>query len=143
MAEMQKYKFPDETEDVKDGDEFEIEIEDDTPEADRNRQPMPKELVDDLDKDDLEQYDDNVKQKLKQIVSEGVTVKQEIQVLTEGLNDTIKSIAEELDVSVGEIKQAINIALKGNWDQVWKKFDTIETILDITGHAVRKDDGEE
>lgn len=83
------------------------------------------------------------KQKLKQIVSEGVTVKQEIQVLTEGLNDTIKSIAEELDVSVGEIKQAINIALKGNWDQVWKKFDTIETILDITGYAVRKDDGEE
>lgn len=82
------------------------------------------------------------KNKLKQIVSEGVTVKQEIEVLTEGLNDTIKAVAEELDVSVGEIKQAINVAAKGNWDQVWKKFDTVETILTITGHAVRKEDGE-
>jgi len=82
------------------------------------------------------------KNKLKQIVSEGVTVKQEIEVLTEGLNDTIKAVAEELDISVGEIKQAINVASKGNWDQVWKKFDTVETILTITGHAVRKEDGE-
>jgi len=82
------------------------------------------------------------KNKLKQIVSEGVTVKQEIEVLTEGLNDTIKAVAEELDISVGEIKQAINVASKGNWDQVWKKFDTVETILTITGHAIRKDDEE-
>jgi hypothetical protein len=79
------------------------------------------------------------KNKLKQIVSEGVTIKQEIQVLNEGLNDTIKSIAEELDISAGEIKQAINIASKGNWDQVWKKFDMVETILDISGHATRND----
>ena len=82
------------------------------------------------------------KNKLKQIVSEGVTVKQEIEVLTEGLNDTIKAVAEELDISVGEIKQAINVASKGNWDQVCKKFDTVETILTITGHAIRKDDEE-
>jgi hypothetical protein len=79
------------------------------------------------------------KQKLKQIVAEGVTIKQEVQVLTEGLNDTIKAIAEELDISAGEIKQAINIASKGNWDQVWKKFDMVETILDISGHATRDD----
>jgi len=87
-------------------------------------------------------FGDPEKLKLKQIVSEGVTVKQEIEVLTEGLNDTIKSVAEELDISVGEIKQAINVASKGNWDQVWKKFDTVETILTITGHAVRKEDEE-
>lgn len=60
-----EYKFPDEV----DNDSFavEIEIEDDTPEEDRGRQPMPKHIVDDLDNDELEQYDETVKQKLKQL----------------------------------------------------------------------------
>ena len=67
--DKEEFNFPDEVEDKVEieADGFEIEIEDDTPEADRNRQPMPKELVDDLDKDDLQQYYDNVKQKLKQM----------------------------------------------------------------------------
>ena len=67
--DKEEFNFPDEVDNKVEieAEGFEIEIEDDTPEADRNRQPMPKELVDDLDKDDLEQYDDNVKQKLKQM----------------------------------------------------------------------------
>ena len=47
--------------------EVEIEIEDDTPEEDRGRQPMPKELVEKLDQDELDQYDEEVKSKLKQM----------------------------------------------------------------------------
>lgn len=46
---------------------FDIEIEDDTPEEDRGRQPMPKELVDELEKDELEKYDEATKQRLKQM----------------------------------------------------------------------------
>jgi len=67
--EDQEFKFPDEQPEVKVQTEnkLEIEVEDDTPPEDRNRQPMPKELVEELDKDELEQYDDNVKQKLKQM----------------------------------------------------------------------------
>lgn len=68
--EDQDFKFPDEQPEVKgkaEEDKFEFEIEDDTPPEDRNRQPMPKELVEELDKDELDQYDDNVKQKLKQM----------------------------------------------------------------------------
>ena len=38
------------------------------------------------------------KTKLKQIVSEGTAIFQEIEDLTEGLNDTIKSIADELEI---------------------------------------------
>lgn len=66
------FKFPDEIE-TKDeekkasGGEIEIEIEDDTPEEDRGRQPLPKPLVEELEKDELDAYDDNVKTKLKQM----------------------------------------------------------------------------
>jgi hypothetical protein len=66
MAEYEEYKFPDEQDQNTELD-IEIEIEDDTPEEDRGRQPMPKEIVDDLDRDELEEYDEGVKQKLKQL----------------------------------------------------------------------------
>jgi hypothetical protein len=45
----------------------EIDVEDDTPEADRGRQPMPKEVVDELEADELEEYSDKVKTRLKQM----------------------------------------------------------------------------
>lgn len=47
--------------------DLDIEVEDDTPEEDRGRQPMPRELVDQLDKDELDKYDEEVKSKLKQM----------------------------------------------------------------------------
>jgi len=47
--------------------QVDIEVEDDTPEEDRGRQPMPKELVDKLDQDELDKYDEEVKSKLKQM----------------------------------------------------------------------------
>jgi predicted regulator of amino acid metabolism with ACT domain len=81
--------------------------------------------------------------KIKQIVAEGVTVLQEIQDLTEGLNDTIKAVAEELEVKPSVIKKAIRIAQKDTWDQVFREFDDLESIVDISGHAnIRKDNGD-
>jgi hypothetical protein len=63
------FKFPDEIEDKgkPQSPEIEIEIEDDAPAEDRGRQPLPKPLVEELEKDELDQYDDNVKTKLKQM----------------------------------------------------------------------------
>lgn len=78
--------------------------------------------------------------KIKQIVSEGVTVMQEIQDLTEGLNETIKAVAEELEVKPSVIRKAIRIALKDQWDQVFREFDDLESIVDISGHANRRED---
>ena len=67
-----EYKFPDELESkgkpVQNAEpEIEIEIEDDAPPEDRGRQPLPKPLVEELERDELDQYDDNVKTKLKQM----------------------------------------------------------------------------
>jgi hypothetical protein len=60
------FKFPDEIENQV-STEIEVEIEDDTPEEDRGRTPMPKELIDELEQDELESYDDTVKTRLKQM----------------------------------------------------------------------------
>jgi hypothetical protein len=66
--EQQEFKFPDETEAVEDtSNEISIEIEDDTPPEDRGRDPMPKPLVEELEKDDLDKYDAEVKTRLKQM----------------------------------------------------------------------------
>jgi hypothetical protein len=69
MAE--DFKFPDEQEETKSAapaeEEFEIQIEDDTPEEDRGKKPLPKDLVDELEKDDLEDYSEKVKKRLSQM----------------------------------------------------------------------------
>jgi hypothetical protein len=65
-----EYKFPDEIEDKGlpvDSDDFEIEIEDDTPPEDRNREPLPKEVVAKLEEDELDQYEGTTKEKFKQL----------------------------------------------------------------------------
>jgi hypothetical protein len=67
--EKTEFKFPDEVKIEAPGDtsDIELEIEDDTPAEDRGRQPLPLSLKEELEKDDLESYDDEVKQKLKQM----------------------------------------------------------------------------
>jgi hypothetical protein len=79
MAEYGKdeFKFPDEEDQTQElaaqrsDDDFDvninIEIEDDTPPEDRGREPMPKTLAEELDKDELDDYDEKVKEKLKQM----------------------------------------------------------------------------
>jgi len=63
----EEFKFPDEIEDTKDDDKLEIEIEDDTPEEDRNKKPLPKEVAEELYNDELEDYSSKVKKKLLQL----------------------------------------------------------------------------
>jgi hypothetical protein len=63
-AEDDDFSF--EIEDEVDG-KPEIEVVDDTPEADRGREPMPKDIVEELESDELEDYSDKVKTRLKQM----------------------------------------------------------------------------
>ena len=66
--DAEEFQFPDEKEEMSAAaDDFEIEIEDDTPPEDRNRDPLPKDIVDELEEDELEEYSEGVKTRLKQM----------------------------------------------------------------------------
>ena len=65
------FEFEFETEDATPAPEVdegpELEIEDDTPEQDRGREPMPPEIVEELEKDDVEEYSEKVRSRFKQL----------------------------------------------------------------------------
>jgi hypothetical protein len=77
MAEMQKeeYKFPDEQDETKGkpleteaaADEVEYVIEDDTPAEDKNAKPLPAEVKEELENDNLMEYSNKVKMRLEQM----------------------------------------------------------------------------
>jgi hypothetical protein len=61
------FEFEFETEETPVSEAPDIEVEDDTPAQDRGREPMPKEIVDELEADELEEYSEKVKLRLKQM----------------------------------------------------------------------------
>ena len=71
--------------------------------------------------------------KLKQLVNEGISVLQEIDTLNEGLNDTIKAIAEELEVKPSVLKKAIKVAHKSRLAQTNEENEELNTILETVG----------
>jgi transposase-like protein len=73
------------------------------------------------------------KAKLIQVINEGANVMQEVADLKEGLRDTVKAIAEEMDVKPALINKAIGVAHKGNWQEVYNDFDDLETIVVTVG----------
>ena len=61
------FSFEIENEDTPVSNEPEIDVEDDTPEEDRGREPMPADIVAELEADELEEYSEKVKLRLKQM----------------------------------------------------------------------------
>ena len=59
-------------------------------------------------------FNEAEKQKLIQIISQGSQVLGEVDDLKVGLKDTVKAIAEELELKPGLINKAISVAHKGN-----------------------------
>ena len=78
-------------------------------------------------------YGAEEKAKLERLVNEGVTVLQEVEDLNTGLKDTVKAVAEELDIKPSLINKAIKIAQKGEWHKVADEFDDLETLVVTVG----------
>jgi hypothetical protein len=74
--------------------------------------------------------------RLKHLVTEGVRVKQEVEDLNEGLKETVKAIAEELEIKPKLLNKVITIAHKGNLHVHTDELEDIEAILTATGAKI-------
>jgi phage host-nuclease inhibitor protein Gam len=73
------------------------------------------------------------KQKLQQLIREGIQVMREVDSLREGLGDTVKALAEEFSVKPAVLKKAIRTAYKNDWDRTETDHVQLENILIATG----------
>jgi len=71
--------------------------------------------------------------RLKQLISDGVQVLQECEDLKAGLNDTVKSIAEELEVKPAQLTKLIKICQKGKMNDQREDWDELEELYKAGG----------
>jgi transposase-like protein len=76
------------------------------------------------------------KAKLTQLVSEGIAVLTEIEDLSAGLNDTVKAVAEELEIKPAILKKAIKIAQKSKLSETNQDHETLTDILETVGRTL-------
>ena len=76
------------------------------------------------------------KLKLTQIINEGMQVMHEIETLNGGLSDTIKAVAEELEIKPNILKKAIRIAHKAEFSKEQQDHELLETILTTVGKTL-------
>jgi transposase-like protein len=81
-------------------------------------------------------FNNEAKIKLTQLINEGMATMHEIDTLNGGLNDTIKAIAEELEIKPSTLKKAVRIAHKASLGQTNKDHDELNTILETVGKTL-------
>ena len=81
-------------------------------------------------------FTDDEKQKLTQLVNEGIRTLQEMEDLREGLKDTVNAIAEELDIRAAILNKAIKTAHKSNWQEQVEAQSELEDILETVGRTL-------
>ena len=77
-------------------------------------------------------YGPEEKAKLERLINEGSNVLREVEDLNEGLKETVKAVAEELQIKPSIITRAIKIAHKGDFKAHDEDWQEIEAIFDIT-----------
>lgn len=76
------------------------------------------------------------KAKLTQLINEGIQVLSEVEDLTAGLSDTVKAVAEELQIKPTILKKAIRIAQKSGFSEANQDHETLQTILETVGRTL-------
>jgi transposase-like protein len=73
------------------------------------------------------------KAKLTQLINEGLSVLQEVDDLSGGLDDTVKAIAEEMQIKPAVLKKAIKTAYKADFARHSEDLAELENILATVG----------
>lgn len=74
--------------------------------------------------------------KLTQLINEGMITLHEIDTLREGLSDTVKAVADELEVKASVLKKAISIAHKASLGQTNADHEELNSILETVGKTL-------
>jgi len=134
----EEFKFPDEIADKK-GEEFEIDIVDDTPEQDQGRKPLEKEVVDPTD-EEIENYSDNVKKRIKELTharhderrSKEATLreKQELEILTARLLEENKQLKGYVEEGTRNIATTALGAAQAEYEKARKEYKAAQEAFD-------------
>lgn len=76
------------------------------------------------------------KAKLTQLINEGIQVLSEVEDLNAGLSDTVKAVAEELQIKPSILKKAIRTAQKSNFSETNQDHETLSDILQTVGRTL-------
>lgn len=76
------------------------------------------------------------KLKIRRLVEEGMRTMHEIDTLKDGLSETIKAVAEELNIKPAPLRKAIRIAHKASLGEENKNHDVVNTILEAAGRTL-------
>lgn len=97
---------------------------------------MSDDITNDDDTGSNRTFNGAAKIKLMQLFNDSQTTMREIEDLSGGLNDTIKAIAEELEIKPGLLKRAVKIAFKAKLGETNKDHDELNTILETVGKTL-------
>ena len=81
-------------------------------------------------------FNNEAKIKLTQLINEGLSVTQEIETLQGGLTDTIKAVADELEIKPGVLKKAIKVAHKARLGETNKENEELNLVLATVGKTI-------
>lgn len=76
------------------------------------------------------------KARLVRLINEGMQVLQEVETLNAGLSDTIKAVAEELEIKPSVLKKAVRLAHKAEFGKEKQNHELLETILETVGRTI-------
>ena len=139
----EQFKFPDEIEEVKvevvGDDDFEVEVVDDTPEQDRGRKPLDREVEDPTD-DEIESYTQGAQKRIKELTharhderrAKEATLreKQELEVLTQRLLDENKKLRQNVSTGSEQVTQLTKTAAEAELDKARRDYKAAQESFD-------------
>ena len=73
--------------------------------------------------------------KVKHVIESGIKVKQEVKDISDGLRDTVKAVAEELEIKPALLTKAIAVAFKESLAAEKHDIEELEELLAIAKKA--------
>jgi phage host-nuclease inhibitor protein Gam len=90
----------------------------------------------DTQEHDQTMFSSDQKLKLQQLINEGMQIMNEVETLNGGLSDTIKAMAEEMNIKATVLKKAIRVAHKMQFGETQRDHELLENILTTVGKTL-------